>query len=76
MFKEQQLTKLSMDFMVWCCDVITSTCLNMFSINRTRFDSRTFINERFINFCCPQKGIILLFSLQDDYRNIGDIKRY
>ena len=42
------LLNCQMDFMVWCCDVITSTCLNMFSMNWTSFPRILFMSDLLI----------------------------
>ena len=68
------LLNCQMDFMVWCCDVITSTCLNMFGINCTSFPRILFMSDLsiFAALLLPKKRYNspqtpLLTFLETDY---------
>ena len=68
-----------MDFMVWCCDVITSTCLNMFSMNWTSFPRILFMSDLLIiaalllpkNRCNTPQTPLLTFLETDKCKQVS-----
>ena len=73
------LLNCQMDFMVWCCDVITSTCLNMFSMNWTSFPRISFMSDLLIfaalllpkNRCNTPQTSLLTFLETDKCKQVS-----
>ena len=73
------LLNCQMDFMVWCCDIITSTCLNMFSMNWTSFPRILFMSDLLIfaalllpkNRCNTPQTLLLTFLETDKCKQVS-----